>query len=239
MVEYERLNALVVAENSSDCDSLKQAALAFGRFNDVQSSPSFYNACDRLNGTDEIDIVFVSFDYGWERIVRFIDDAKKTKNGKNSAFVLMLKPVDEKDQNVSKSLSVGIHGHISEPYSVDNLSKIAHAADTVRAEFDTKRKSAEVRKLVLQIIKHIDALAYHHTKMLDPAPVIGKLKQSCSSLDELDDEAFAAYQSLAVDMFEEAIPLSAHSYTGVSERVRRMVEEKLIRQYETEYRDVC
>jgi hypothetical protein len=235
MAEHEGLNAVVVAEDSSKRENLKQVGLAFSSFNKVHLSSCFHNAYDRLSGTDEINIVFVSFDYGWEHIARFIADAKKTKDGKNSTFVLLLKPGDEKDANVSKSLFRGIHGHLYEPYSEDDLRKITQVAAKVRAEFDTRLKHAEVRKQVLQIIKHIDALAYHHTKMLDPAPVISKLKQTCSSLIGLDDEAFATYQSVAADLFEEAIPLSAHSYTGVSKRIRKMVEEKLIRQFETEY----
>ncbi len=84
-------------------------------------------------------------------------------------------------------------------------------------------------------MKHIDALASYQQRKKNTAPVIKKLTQSCSTLKSFGPEVMELYHKLAIEMFESAEPPAAAEYSGVSERIKKIIEQKIAIQLDQEY----
>ena len=235
MAKYDRFNAVILIGDSSRRGKLKQAALAMTSFNKVFPAPVMTEALSKINGYDEVDVVFISFDFGWDKIIQFVKEAKATPHGDKLSFVLVLKPGDEKDENVAKSVFAGIHSCLYEPYSADNLRVIAQMAAKIKEEAEVKREKAAIQKLLLEIIKHIDALSFYQRKGKNPEAVFKKLRSACSSLNQLGPDAQTIYHELVLELFAEAKPFGSEEYKGVSERIRKIVQDKLAVRMEQEY----
>ncbi len=204
-------------------------------FYKVFPAPVMTEALARLNGHEEVDVVFISFEYGWDKVNQFLAEAKKTPRGAETAFVLVLKPGDENEETVAKSVFAGIHSCLYEPYSADNLRVIAQIAAKVKREAMVTREKAAIQLLMTEIMKHIDALSYYKKKGKNPNPVLKKLRESCTALSKLGPEAQEIYREIIVELFESAKPFGAEEYKGVSERIRKIVQEKMALKLESEY----
>ncbi len=234
MAQHDRFDALVVVDDSGRRGQLKQAALALTCFRKVYSASLLSDALSKLNGADSIDVIFLSFSFGWDEITEFIEIAKKSHRGTDAAYILVLKPGDESNENVARSAFIGIHGCLYEPYAADSLRVVAKVAERIKAEAAEKRERAAVQVLVEEIMHHVDALAYFKKHNKNTAPVLRKLKNACASVKKLGERACDIYHELAVDVFQTAKPIISE-YTGPSQRIKKLTEERLAEKFEKEY----
>ncbi|HQH27306.1 MAG TPA: hypothetical protein PLP17_07920 [Oligoflexia bacterium] len=235
MTQQERFDLLLAVEDSGRRGRLKQAALALTQFRKVHTAPDFDEAYSKLCSVEPVDVMFIGFEFGWEAISAFITKAKELPDGDGMTFVLVMKSREENSENMASGIFSGIHGIIYEPYAADHLQVVAKVATKVKLQAAAKRERAAVQLLLLDAIKHLDALAYcaKRGKKLDP--VYRKLNATCESLKRLGAEAIRIYYDLGLELFEAAKPLNQDAYSGVSARVRRIVEDKFFQTLESEY----
>jgi len=189
-----------------------------------------------LSAAGHVDIIFIAHRFEQDRTTEFIKKSKETQGGRDSAYVLVLKTDDQDSNTVAKNVLIGADGFLLEPYSVDNLVEITQLAARVKKERSLEREQAALKFLVLDVMKQIDRVAYIKTCGFDVGRNLKKLKEMCAVFTDLQGESKEVYYELAVSLFGNA-PLpqfQAKNYKGVSDRVRKKMEAKILAEMEAE-----
>ncbi len=236
MATSDRFNVLIVDPDSASRNRLKQVALALTTFQKVQQSTNLNDALIRGESSHELyDVIVMSYLFPTEEINKFIKDAKKTKQGSEWAFVTVLRSADQQNEIIANSVISGIDGFLFEPYSADNLREMAELTAKVKKQNSDKRKRIAMRILLTEVAGHVDALAFYRSKGKESASATKKMNDACDRLGNFKNENFELYVDEMINVFGSMPPPANASYTGVSLRVKKRLEEKRLAQLEAEY----
>ncbi len=227
----DRYNALVVDPEVEERMRLKQAAVSVYHFNDVYLLPDLRSALERLQSQARYDVVFVSQNFSEVEITDFIKRGKLAAGGNDAAYVLLLHAAEDESAKVAAGVMLGADGVLMEPYSVDSLVEITQLAARVKRENTLARERAAITFLVKDIIKQIDRLAAIRACNFDVGRVLKQLREMCSVFRNFDEDSEKVYFEIMIDLFENC-PVPPPSpfirYKGASQRVKKMMEKKLL-----------
>jgi CheY-like chemotaxis protein len=218
-----------------DLDSrmrLKQAMTAVYNFGKSHQVVSLDEALSRLRGSDNCDVIFISYRFEQKEVAQFIKNAKETKNGMDAAYVLVMKTKNQDTSTVAQNVMSGADGFLFEPYSVDLLLEITQLSAKVKVERAATREKAAINLLVQDVIGQIDQVSYIKSCQIDIGASMKKLRDLCAVFQGLDAEKLNLYYESALKCFEDApIPKNVFQhkkYGGVSSRIKKKMEEKIL-----------
>lgn len=229
---FQKYDAILVDPDIQSRMRLKQATTAVTNFGKVHQLSELREAQQKLGGSEKADVVFISKKHEMESILNFIKLAKGLPQGQDAAYILVLGAKDQDTSTVASSVMSGFDGFLFEPYSVDNLLEITQISARVKRERSKAREEAAMKMLMTDLMNQIDLLAYLRSCKSDPGRVLKKFKETTTVLRTLSPESFDLYQTVAIDMFENApLPTKVfqkRAYGGASSRVKKKMEDKLI-----------
>ena len=228
-----KFNCIIVDPELSSRMKLKQATTQVVDFGTVLPLGSFTDAMNSLSGGERnIDVVFVSARFETSDISGFIQQAKQAKHGQDAAYVMIMKAQPQGNASVAENMMLGGDSVLCEPYSVDSLIEITRLAARVKKEREGARERIAITLLIGDIITQVDLVAYLRATGCEPGTSMKKLREMCTMLGQLSPEMLAFFHESAIKEFSEAkIPpraLNAKKYSGVSSRVRKRMENKIV-----------
>lgn len=223
------LLSLVIDNEATSRNRLKQAMMAFPLFGKSIQSFSFADAQSRMIELDRVDVVFISDKFDGHERAKFIDDLKKVERSQDAAFVLITS--SKNSGNLAESFLNGADGVLSEPFSADNLKEITQLAEAVKRQRERVRAELGIQLLVKEIVAQVNNVASVAGSGMDPTRQLSKLKEFSEELDKLEPELQTKYLLMVSEEFEKAPPAAApklkEAYKGISDRVKRRLEKKL------------
>ena len=235
MAASDRFNILIIDPDSQSRGNLKQAALALPSFKKVYVCSFLREGIDKADGTEPIDVVFVSYRFPQEEVEEFVAEAKKLSRGKDWAYVAVLKAKEQKNDVIANSVIGGLNGFLFEPFSADNLREIAEITAKVKLEAESRRRQAAILVLLKEVSGHLDAVAFYKKRGTETPIANRKLAESSQNLKKFKGEMFGDYVETLIDYFSTIQPPPSLNYNGVSERVRKRMEEKMLKELEAQY----
>lgn len=234
----QKFSAWVIDRDMDARMRLKQATNSVPTFGQVKLVNSLEDSQKGLEQSPHVDVIFMSHRFGQDQITDFIRKAKSTKGGMDSAYILVLQTADQDSNTVAQNVLIGADGFLLEPYSVDNLVEITALADRVKRERSMEREQAALKFLVEDVIKQVDRVAFIKSCGFDVGRNLKKLKDMCSVFYDLQSESKEVYYEIAIDLFMNApLPVTPQkNYKGVSDRVKKKMEAKLLAEMEEQER---
>ena len=229
-----RYNCIILDPDMPSRMKLKQATTQVSDFGKVTPVGTFMDANNILTNADNhMDIIFVSSRFDNELIVNFINEAKKTKSGQDSAYILIMKALPQGGATLAQSLMMGGDSILCEPYSVDSMLEITRLAAKIKKERSDARERIAISLFINDIVNQIDVVACLKASGCEPGTSVKKLREMCNSLKNLSQEMQTYYlDSISEKFIEAKVPpkalTGAKKYGGVSSRVKRKMESKII-----------
>jgi len=227
-MKQNTFDALVIESIPENRQRLRQATEHVSDFGKIVATESFEEAKKYLNIGKCFHIIFISDGFGSESVSEFIFLGKQTEGGEDSAFILLTNSSDR--EQISEYINNGVDGFLVPPYSVDSLVEISHIADKVKEERQEIRERSAVEFLVHDIITQLDRVAYIQKCKEDVTKSLDRLRNLCSAFKTFDEDKLDIYYDIAFEAFTTAPAKKSFSisYTGVSQRVRERLEEKIL-----------
>ncbi len=232
----EKFTAWVVDNDMAARMRLKQATSSVPTFGNVKLLNTLDETARSLESSGHVDVIFIARRFSQEEITRSVAKCKSTPGGRDSAYVIVLRTEDQDSNTVAQNVLLGADGFLLEPYSVDNLVEITRLAARVKQERSVEREQAAIRFLIQDVIKQVDRVAYIKACGFDVGRNLKKLKDMCAVFDDLLGDSKDLYYENAIKLFSEApVPeVVAKSYKGVSDRVRKRMEAKILAELDAE-----
>ncbi len=238
MSTFKKYDALLIDPDIGSRMRLKQATTAVTNFGKVTQVNGLREAGDKLKANEHCDVAFISFKCDFAEAGNFVKSAKSLPSAQDAAFILVLGGKGQDSSTVASSVMSGFDGCLFEPFSVDMLLEITEIAARVRKERSRAREEAALRLLITDLMNQIDLVAYLKQIKSESGRAIKKLRDTCAILKTLSPESFQLYQSLALDMLEQAPPpkkiFQRKQYSGASSRIKKKMEDKLLAELEAE-----
>lgn len=236
MNKPKKYNAIVIDPDTQARMRLKTATASVPFFGEVRLQSSLDETLRMLNSAAHQDVVFIANRFEQKDITRFVKGGKETQGGQDSAYVIVLSTKDQESTAVASNVLGGADGLLFEPYSVDQLVEITELAARIKAERSQEREAAALKFLMQDIVKQIDRVAYIKSCGFDVGRNLKLLKDMCGVFETLDEATMALYYEIAAIAFESApVPnYPKKNYKGVSERVRKKMEQKIVAELEAE-----
>lgn len=228
-----KFESVVVDPDIESRMRLKQATASVHHFGRLVQATTLPEALEKIEASEfSFDVVFLSYRFSQEQLAAFVKSAKALKNSEDSAYVLMLRNENQDSTTVAQTMMIGGDGMLFEPYSVDYLVEITQLAAKVKKERSDARERAVIALLINDIIKQVDKVSYIKACNFDFGTSMKQLRDMCGVIAGLDQEKLPFYIKSAVEAFEAApLPvelLQQKKYTGVSSRIRRKVEQRVL-----------
>lgn len=99
----------------------KQASQLINVKVSVSTTTTLYEAIQRLDSLRSCDIVYISSRFDSEVLSGFVTSAKRTKQGKNVAFMMMVPAPECEMSYLARFALAGADGFLLEPYSASGL----------------------------------------------------------------------------------------------------------------------
>ncbi len=236
-----KFNSIIADPDVQTRMRLKQATSSVGQFGEVYQSTTLGEASAKIEQEKHWDVVFISNKFTEGEVTDFILRAKQHKGGQDAAFIRVLKSKDQQNSTIAAGMLQGIDGFLFEPYSVDQLVDITTLSAKIKSERSDTRQKLAMELILSDVIKQLDLVAFLKSAGFEVTRSATRLKDMCLSLQGASSgEMLEVYHEIAIKNFGEA-PLpkpmfQAKQYAGVSSRVKKKMEEKLIQEVEKEMR---
>lgn len=236
----DKFDAIIIDPDLDSRMRLKQATSSVYNFRKVVQAVDLNEALSKLqSGVETADVIFVSYRFDQKDVTKFIANSKATRTGQDCAYILVMKTKNQDSSTVALNVMVGADGFLFEPYSVDYLLEITKLADQVKAERSASREKAAMGLVVQDMMHQVDQAAYLKACRYEYGRNLRKLKELSAVFSTFDAAKTETYFDIAIRMFGEAPipkPVQQHKrYAGVSNRIKRKMEEKLISELEQEH----
>ena len=226
-----KYHAIILDSNMDTRMRLKQATQAVTDFGNTLHAATPDEAVRILDKDQVIDVVFVTGRLDRAEFAGFVENAKKTKQGQDSAYILVLKSQAESQSDLAAGMMAGADGILCEPYSVDQLVGITHLAAKVRKERGDARERMAIGILVDEVIMQLDLVALLKACGCEPGTSIKALRDIGDKLRGIPREYLEAYFEIVCEKFQEVpVPkqtMQTKIYGGASARVRQQMEKRI------------
>jgi CheY-like chemotaxis protein len=242
---FTKYNGMIADPDLQTRMRLKQATASVVQFGEVIQIGHLNEAIGRLDEGKRWDVIFISHHYTDEEVAKFIARAKELKGGQDTAFIQVMKNSDQKNAAIAQAMMRGADGFLFEPYSVDQLIEITDLSARIKRERSDMRESLAMTLILGDIMTQLDLVAFLKASGFEVTRSATRLKELCASLkgSATTPENLARYHGIALKLFVEA-PLpkpmfQAQKYAGVSSRVKKKMEEKIIAEVEKEMKSTA
>lgn len=234
-MSLEKFNAIVADPDIQTRMRLKQATSAVPQFGEVAQANSLKEVLTKL-ASGRWDVVFVSQRFGEDEIKSLVVQAKETKGGQDSAYVLVLKSAGQEKSSMGAQMLSGADGFLFEPYSVDQLVEITHLSARVRKEREETRQKIGYTLLITDFMTQLDTCAYLRSLDYELSRSLEKLREMAHQLHIIPENKRDALFEVMIKLFSEAAPPKAmfqgKQYSGASERVKKKLADKIVMEAE-------
>ncbi len=229
----EKLSLLTIDSDTPRRLKIKAVTSTLHSFGAFNQAISLEEALSKLQTMDSADTIFIAEKFAQEDVMRFIKSAKELKSSLDAAFILVVSPRENLSQEIARFLVGGVDGVLCEPYSVDQFNEIVNIATRVRKERSAAREAGAIRFLLSQISEQISILAQLKAHGVSSLRENRKLVEMCQVFKSIDEAKRLQYHAIAMDIFEKAVipkPVKVGpAYAGTSSRVRKKMEEKVLK----------
>lgn len=213
---------------------MKQAVSVIPRFGQIQFCKDIKECTRELGDERTRDIIFLANRLGKDNIKTFVEAAKAMKAGEDTAYVLVLGTADQDNSTIANAVLYGVDGFLLEPFSVDNLAEITELAQKVKGERSAEREMKAFGFLLKDVMKQIDRCAFIKSCDFDVGQNMKKLTDMTQTFRDLNEAKLEMYYEAAVIEFGKSqvpeLPEGADKYKGVSSRVKKRMEQKIVQQ---------
>ena len=228
-----KYNALIVDPDLDNRMRLKQVTASVPMFGLVRQCGALFEGTAHIESdTSFVSVIFVSDRYPEADIASFIQKCKQTKQSQDAAFVMVQRTAKEGSVAVAAQMAIGADGFLVEPYSVNSLVEITNLANRVRGERGESRAKIAATMLVNDMMQQIDLVSFLKSCGYEVGKSMAKLREMGQMLKDVGDEYESICQEVVVRIFSDAPPpkklFQVKKYGGVSDRVRKRMEAKLM-----------
>jgi hypothetical protein len=149
---------------------------------------------------------------------------------------MLLPSGSAQDSSLAEIMQSGVDGFLLEPYSSDDLVKITRLASRVSKDNTTTREFVNIKFLVKDQIRLLDAIYCLHRGNIDTSQTFDKFRKLCLQVKDLQPESYKNYLSVLIDACERSmvpVEIPRNPYSGKSERTKKKVDQMLISRLES------
>jgi hypothetical protein len=214
-------------------NATQHAAKTFG---DVQLCSDFYVATDRLKHSKDRVVVFMSEDFAGASLNAFIDIAKTTCAGRDSAYILN---VGQRHANPSSVINAGlkaIDGMLVEPFCVDSLITTTESAARLYYERKQEREHGLVKMLVSRMLVAIDTIATAKATCSAAGEAVRDYKDLGATIQNLSPKLVSFFYEMLIEQSALAqVPADLEAFM-VRKAMRALLSEDSVEQTVSEHR---
>jgi response regulator RpfG family c-di-GMP phosphodiesterase len=232
----ERKISTLLLDNDLDARMRLRHALSlnsdFGKDIQTTSCEEALAALNREN--DSVDLVFIAnTNLEFNDIQSFIEQARALSGAHDAAFVLVFSTYGGKDELISQVYELGADSYIFEPYSADDLCRMANVAIRVGPRRLIDREMLSIEPLVREMVRLINLV--HRLTLMNCCvdKTMERLRMLGARLASFQDESKEAYFEYIEEVlpFESAPDQSRDEMKGTevkSTRLKRRLEAALL-----------
>ncbi len=230
----KKFNLIHIEPDAPARSRFKESTIPVHWFGPLVQVGTMEDAVGRLNNGLKADIVFFSYRFADDVIGPFVKSVGESKGGEDAAIVQIMKS-DSAGASMASQMLKGVHGFLTEPFSVDGLTEIAMLTVKVKKDKSDEREKAAVRFIVGDIMRQIDRAAFLMSCEMDIGKTVSQIKNLAGIVKGFSGPTLDAYFKVVLEDFENA-PLPSASlikfknYKGASARVRKQMQEKLLKE---------
>lgn len=219
---FQPIDVIIVDPDFDRRMNLKSATRSVTDYGKVSFASSFSTALKMLREEIPMVIVMISSGLPEAEIVKFVQEGKATRNGVDSAYVLIMRPEDQTSAEISSAVMNGIDGFLLEPFSVEALVNTSHLARTVYQQRKHARIEAAIEILVRDALENLDIVAKELQSGKGPGPAIRSLRDLGSSIHALEEDSHGLWYQSLIRAAEKALPTRTN--VGGNDREARAAE---------------
>lgn len=184
------------------------------------------SAISELQKQNQYMFIFIQHGFPQKEIIHVINSASKNKAQK-PRIILVVREDDSDEEMLSMHLSMGFSGMLVEPFSFDATKDVMKLSDCLTM-------AGSVARLTVAAGLQIKAHLIGESKMPRGGTLLESVKQACQIFER--ENPGRTVKSVAQDIStlptEERVKVNIkHIYTGVSNRVKQLVQKKNTSQY--------
>lgn len=189
----------------------KQAIQMLGVRVSVSTTTTLFEALQRLDTLRSCDIVYVSSRFDSEVLSGFVTSARRTKQGKNAAFMMMVPAPDCQTTTLARFALAGADGFLLEPYSAAGLE------GTIRSGLLARHKRAvSSRRLAIELLVKsvIDAMREYRKRAAAGLPTRGNrtgIEKTLQIVRDLDAQGRDEYMDLLMERMLTSNPATSNN----------------------------
>jgi response regulator of citrate/malate metabolism len=107
----DRLSLLLVDHDIDSRMRLRHAVSTVEGYGDTAQANNLEDARNRLKEINQpLDLIFISYEFPREEVLRFVREGKEQKASENAAFVMLFSGNENKETRISEGLLAGVDG---------------------------------------------------------------------------------------------------------------------------------
>ena len=228
--------AIIVDPDSDSRARFKQALSEFSRFSAIESIDSFEGTLRRLALRGGISAIFLSQRFNPTQMFEFLEQARLTPNGRECLYILVMHSQIESKGTLGSKFMAGFNGFIVEPYSSEQIIGVLDLAAKLQNEARVNKNRVGLTLLATDIIELIDTIALLKSSGFDSNKSSERLRELCLPLANLEEESRQLFHQILFTLLDsiQAPPRKTigQDYRGMSDRVRRRMEDRILREVE-------
>ena len=227
-------DTLIVEGDTQVRHRLRTACSPVALFGAFHNAKDIANGLELLKGEVNIDIIFISQSYSLNEVSSFIATAKKTAQGEKFAFIALTKMGEGSITSAAQGMLVGIDAYLPQPYSVDALTEITQLAAKMREIYAETKVRLSITRIVEEVIGQLRVTSFFLCEG-DPQRnerFQKQFREASAVLRTLSSDQKKVYYDVISELLDKEAPRpeipDALNYKGKSERIRKMLEIKII-----------
>ena len=230
--------AIIDNEGGLRRDQLKSALHHAEEITNVKVFTGVGQALADVDSGEGFQLCFISESIPEDEFTAFLNSCRSNESVRDAAIIKVVAEQMELGTEQAKDLLNGADGEISQPFSVEKLLELAELTKKLQSERQKERECAAMEIMLKEMMGKLDLLASFKRAGYEAETSQEKFGEACSVLGDVDIGALRTYFQVALDKFEIAeVPdeLDEHAnYQGRSSRVKKRMEQKLMRRLEEE-----
>ncbi len=181
---------------------LRHAVSTVEGYGETTQANNLDDARHRLEELNQpLDLIFISYEFPREEVLRFIREGKDRAAAENAAFVMLFAGNENKDSRISEGLLAGVDGFLFEPFSCDDLVGMGALAAKIKQQRTATRETLSIRFILKDLIRLVDVFARLTTIGSDTTKVLQRLLAINAAVEAFQPESKQAYFDQIVDAF--------------------------------------
>ena len=179
-----------------------------------------------------ISAIFLSQRFAPTQLFEFLEQARVTPNGRECLYLLVVHSQTESKGTLGSKFMAGFNGFIVEPYSSEQIIGVLDLAERLQVEARVNKNKVGLTLLATDIIEQIDLISLLKASGFDSTKSSERLRELCMPLRNLEETSRQLFHEILFTLLESIKAPTrktlGHSYSGMSDRVRRRMEDRIV-----------